>query len=91
MKKELTPESTPKSQMHAMIDAAEYFNSDLTQFIGRDDDGKIFAVGVVARGAYAKRLARFLKKLDKEPPLPARAPCQAPDGSDERSFKRGES
>lgn len=68
MKKELTPESTPRQQMHALIDAAEHYDSDLVQFIGRDTDDKLLFVSVVAKGAYAKQLARFLKKLDKERP-----------------------
>jgi hypothetical protein len=57
---------TIKNQMHTMIDASENFNADLTQVIGSDRKGQILAVAVFAKGSYAKLLARFLKKLDRE-------------------------
>lgn len=62
------PDETPdpKEQLKALIDAADYYNADLASIVGRDKDDKLEVVGVVARGWYAPRLERYLKRLSKE-------------------------
>jgi hypothetical protein len=58
----LTLDSPPEDKLRALQAASETFNSDLTQLVGRDNDGKLLFVSVYARGEEATRLLRFLEK-----------------------------
>jgi hypothetical protein len=51
-----------KKQLYALIDSADYFNSDLTQIIARDNDENILAYFVFAKGEDAKALDRFFRR-----------------------------
>jgi hypothetical protein len=55
-----------KKQLHALVDLADYFNSGLTQVTGRNDDGTLVSVAVLAEGKDAEELLRFLKRLGKK-------------------------
>jgi hypothetical protein len=63
--KDLNLDSTPKEKFHALIDAAECFNSDLASVIGRDDDEKLLFVAVHAKGEDAAALERWLQRRSK--------------------------
>jgi hypothetical protein len=65
-KKELTNESSTKDKMLAMVSAGEYFDCDLTEIIGRDQDGTLLGVAVYAKGEDAEALLRWLKARDKK-------------------------
>lgn len=55
-----------REDLHGLVEAAERWNSDLTQVIGRDERGKkLLHVAVCARGEYAAPLERFVKRLEK--------------------------
>jgi predicted GIY-YIG superfamily endonuclease len=62
---DLSITSTEQEKFEALKHAADYFNSDLTQVIGRDDNGKLLFVAVHAKGSYAVALERWLKRLAK--------------------------
>jgi hypothetical protein len=63
--RELTLDSTVEEKLESVASAAQTFNSDLTQLIGRDDSGKLLFVAVHAKGAYAVALEGWLKRLNK--------------------------
>lgn len=64
MKTELTGGGSVKDKLHAVVDAAEHFNSDITQLVGRDDDGEIIFVAAFVKGDYAKLVSRFIENLE---------------------------
>jgi hypothetical protein len=62
---DLSLDSTQQEKFDALKHAADRFNSDLTQVIGRDDNDKLLFVAVHAKGSYAVALERWLKRLEK--------------------------
>jgi hypothetical protein len=55
------------AQLYGLMDSSVSFESDLTQIIGRDKDGKLLCVGVLARGAEARALEKYLLRRDRKP------------------------
>lgn len=53
------------AQFHKLADAAEHFNSGLTQIIGRDDEQNIMFVAAFATDEDAVELAEFLSRDDE--------------------------
>lgn len=61
---QLTIDSPPKKKLAALATAAENIDSDLTQLICRDDEGKLLSVSVHAREPYANALLVWLKRAE---------------------------
>jgi cell division protein FtsI/penicillin-binding protein 2 len=64
--KTITGKTSTAEKFKALIDASEHFDSDLTQFIGYDQDKQVLFACVFAQGSYAAPLAKFLKRLAKQ-------------------------
>lgn len=56
----------PEKKLEALKGAAEYFNSDFTSLVCRDEKGKLQSVSVYASGKNAAALERWVKQQDKE-------------------------
>jgi hypothetical protein len=67
---DLSITSTEQEKFGALKRAADYFSSDLTQVIGRDDNDKLLFVAVHAKGDYAAALERWLKRMAKREAKP---------------------
>lgn len=60
---ELTPDAPPDEKLAALQQAANHFDSDLTQIVCSDERGNLTAFGCYARGANAKILKLFAERL----------------------------
>jgi hypothetical protein len=91
-KKKLEIDSPPKEKLEALKGAAEYFNSDFTSLVCRDEKGKLLSVSVYATGKEAAALVRWLDGKDrkKEPLTSERQPEDAGVPSKSSSTGRGQ-
>ena len=60
---ELTPDAPPDEKLAALQQAANHFDSDITQIVCSDERGNLTAFGCYARGANAKILKLFTERL----------------------------
>lgn len=66
MKKKLEIDSPPEDKLAALKEAAEYFNSDFTSLICRDEKGGLVSVSVYAVGDAGTALERWLNRRDRK-------------------------